>query len=298
MWVHVNGRLVEEPQALLSVFDRGFLFGDGIFESMRSVGGVVFREGRHLERLARSAAGIDLVLPVPASDLSAATREVLDRNRLPDARIRITVTRGPGRPGDYVGAEGPPSVVIAATRFAGLDPALYRDGVRVAVARRRQIAPAALDPAIKSIARLTSVLARREAAQAGAFEAILLDEAGHLTEGTASNLFLVHGGRLRTPPVPAGGLPGITRAAVVELARQASIGCAEEALPAALLGTADEVFLTNTSWEVLPVIAINARPVGAGAPGPVTRRLRDGYRELVRLECGAGSARRDGGTTR
>jgi len=290
MWVHVNGRLVEESQALLSVFDRGVLFGDGIFESMRSVGGVVFREGRHLERLARSAAGIDLVLPLPASGLAAATREVLESNRLPDARIRITVTRGRGRPGDYVEAQGPPSVVIAAARFEGLDPAVHRDGVHVAIARRRQIAPEALDPAIKSISRLSFVLARREATQAGAFEAILLDETGHLTEGTASNLFLVHDGRLRTPPAPAGGLPGITRAAVLELAHQASIGCAEEPLPATLLATSDEVFLTNTSWDVLPVVAIDGRRVGAGIPGPVTRRLLAGFRELVRLECGAGSA--------
>ena len=297
MWVHLNGRLVEESQALLSVFDRGFLFGDGVFESMRSVGGVVFRESRHLERLSRSAAGIDLVLPVPASGLATATREVLDRNRRKDARIGITVTR-PGRPGDYVEAQGPPSVVIAAARFDGLDPALHRDGVRVAIARRRQIAPEALDPAIKSISRLSSVLARREARQAGAFEAIVLDGTGHLTEGTASNLFIVHDGRLRTAPAPAGGLPGITRAAVVELARQASIGFTEERLPAALLATADEVFLTNTSWDVLPVVAIDGRPVGAGVPGPLTRRLLDGYRELVRLECGAAvGARRDGGAT-
>ena len=292
MWVHLNGRLVEESRARLSVFDRGFLYGDGIFESMRAVGGVVFRERRHLERLGRSADGIGLVLPMPASGFSAAVRELLDRNRLTDARIRITVTRGEGRPGDYVESQGPPSVVIAVARFDGLDPTLHRNGVRVVIAHRQQIPPEALDPAIKSISRLGSVLARREARGGGAFEAILLDGEGNLTEGTVSNLFLVLGGRLRTSPAPAGGLPGITRAAVAELARAASVGFSEERLPARLLETADEVFLTNTTWEVLPVVEVDGRPVGTGVPGPVARGLLARYRELVHLECSAGAAGR------
>ena len=293
MLVHLNGRLVEESRARLSVFDRGFLYGDGIFESMRAIGGVVFRQSRHLERLGRSADGIGLALPIPASGFAAAVRELLDRNRLPDARIRISVTRGEGRPGNYVEAQGPPSVVIAAAGFEGLDPALYQSGVRVAIGRRRQIPPDALDPAIKSISRLSSVLARREAREAGAFEAILLDGEGNLTEGTVSNLFLVIGGRLLTSPAPSGGLPGITRAAVAELARAFSIGFSEERLPAGLLETADEVFLTNTTWEILPVVLIDGRPVGAGVPGPVARHLLARYRELVHLECGAGAAGRD-----
>ena len=290
MWVHLNGRLVEESGAFLSVFDRGLLYGDGIFESMRAVAGVVFREGRHLDRLGRSAAGIGLPLPLTASGFSAAVRDLLDRNRLQDARIRVTITRGEGRPGDYVEAYGPPSVVMSASRFEGVDPSLYRNGVRVAVARRRQIPPETLDPAVKSISRLTSVLARREAREVGAFEAILLDGDGRLTEGTVSNLFLVLGGGLLTPPAPAGGLPGITREAVVELARAASIRVSEEPLPAGSLETADEIFLTNTSWEILPVVRVGERAVGGGVPGPVTRDLLARYRDLVRFECRSGLA--------
>jgi len=288
VWVHLNGELVEESGALLSVFDRGFLYGDGIFESMRAVAGVVFREGRHLDRLGRSAAGIGLPLPLAVSGFSAAIRDILDSNRLREARIRVTITRGEGRPGDYLEAHGPPSVVISATRFEGVDPALHRSGVRAAVARRRQIPPEALDPAVKSISRLTSVLARREAREVGAFEAILLDGEGRLTEGTVSNLFLVLGGGLMTSPAPAGGLPGITREAVVELARAASIRFSEEPLPAGLLDVADEIFLTNTTWEVLPVVQVGERTVGGGVPGPMTRQLLARYRELVRIECASG----------
>ncbi len=294
MWVHLNGHLVEESGALLSVFDRGFLYGDGIFESMRAVEGVVFREGRHLERLGRSAAGIGLALPLTAAGFSSAMRDLLDRNGLREARIRVTITRGEGRPGDYVEAYGPPSVVISAARFEGVDAALHRDGVRVAVARRRQIPPECLDPAIKSISRLTSVLARREARESGAFEAILLDGEGRPTEGTVSNLFLVLDGGLLTSPAPAGGLPGITRGAVVELARAASIRVSEGCLAPGLLDSADEVFLTNTTWEVLPVVRIGETAVGGGVPGSVTRDLLARYRELVRFECTSGSAGRRG----
>jgi branched-chain amino acid aminotransferase len=202
-----------------------------------------------------------------------------------DARLRLTVTRGRGRPGDYVKASGPPTVVGTAAPFTGLAPALYERGVSVTVSRRVAVPAAALDPSIKSISRLASVLARRDAVAAGAHEAILLDAQGRLTEGTASNLFVVKEGQLSTPPVPEGGLPGITRQTVLELARQADIPSREEALPATRLQRVDEVFLTNTSWELLPVVSIDGRAVGGGQPGPVTGRLLSRYRELIRKEC-------------
>jgi branched-chain amino acid aminotransferase len=293
VWIHLNGRLVPEEEATISVFDRGFLYGDGVFESMRAVGGVVFRRERHLDRLLRSAdaIGLDLLAARPA--LSAAADEVLEANDLADARLRITVTRGAGRPGDYVEALGPPTTVVSAAAFLGLDEELYRNGVRVTIPRRRQIPPDSLDPAIKSISRLASVLARREAKQRGALEAVLLDGGGHLTEGTASNLFLVVMDRLLTPPAPAGGLPGITREAVVELARAAGIEVGEERLPAGLLAEAQEAFLTNTSWGVLPVVQADEQRIGEGTPGPVTRDLMTAYRDLVTRECAAASASPD-----
>jgi len=284
---HLNGRLVSEDEARVSVFDRGFLYGDGVFESMRAVGGVVFRQDRHLDRLHQSADGIGLDLSHVLPGLQASVRELLEVNALRDARIRITVTRGAGRPGDYVEALGPPTVVITGARFEGLDEASYRNGVGAVIPRRRQVPPETLDPAIKSTSRLGSVLARREARDRGGFEAILLDAGGHLTEGTASNFFLVAGGRLLTSPAPAGGLPGITREAVLEIARAGGIDVSEERLPAALLSDAQEAFLTNTSWEVLPVVRVDDRPIGEGVPGPVTRDLLAAYRDLVRRECTA-----------
>jgi len=291
VFVHLNGRLVPEEEARVSVFDRGFLYGDGIFESMRALGGVVFRRERHLDRLLRSADAIGLDLKGARAGLSAAADEVLEANRLADARLRITVTRGAGRPGDYVEALGPPTTVVSAASFQGLAEETRRSGVRIAIPRRRQIPFDSLDPAIKSISRLASVLARREARERGAFEAVLLDGGGHLIEGTASNLFLVVMDRLLTPPAPAGGLPGITREAVVELARAAGIEVAEERLPAGLLAEAQEAFLTNTSWEVLPVVQVDERRIGDGVPGPVTRDLMAAYRDLLARECARASER-------
>jgi branched-chain amino acid aminotransferase len=284
--VHLNGRLVAAAEACVPVLDRGFLYGDGIFESMRAAAGIVFRFERHWARLRGSAALVGLELPVGAAGLRQEVRDLLETDRLREARVRVTVTRGPGRPGDLAAATGPATRVITAAPFVPLDPGLYAEGVGIAVVDRRQMPREVLDPAIKSTSRLHLVLARREAAARSAFEALLLDASGCLTEGTASNVFLVRGGRLLTPPAPGAGLPGVTREAVLEVAGAAGVACSEEPLPAAALYEADEVFLTNTSWEVLPVRAVDARPVGGGRPGPVTDLLLRGYRDLVRRECG------------
>lgn len=286
MYAHVDGRVVPETEARVSVFDRGFLYGDGIFESMRAVAGTVFRFDRHYDRLRGAADRIGLDLPLDAPGLRDAVRDLLARNALREARIRVTLTRGPGRPGDYVGAAGPVTRVITTAPFAPLDPAVRATGVRIAVATGRQPPPEVLDPALKSTSRLHLVLARREASARGAFEAVLLDAGGHLAEGTASNIFLVRQGRLMTPPAPGVGLPGVTRETVLDLAREAGIDATEEPVPSAALFEADEAFLTNTSWEVLPVTRVEARPVGPGRPGPIAALLLERYRERVRKECG------------
>lgn len=283
--VHVNGRLVPEDEARLSVFDRGFLFGDGLFESMRSLGGTVFRIDRHQARLRHAAALVGFEADAALAAIPDAIRDLLRANRLTDARIRVTVTRGPGRPGDYASAPGPATVVISAAPFVGIDPDLRRCGVAVAIPVRRQVPAATLDPSIKTTSRLHAVLARREAQAAGAFEAVLLDEAGHLTEGTVSNLFLVAGGVLLTPPAPGVGLPGVTRGAVLEIARAAGLPAREEPLRAERLRDATEAFLTNTSWEVLPAVRFDGRPVGAGLPGPVTVDLAVRFTALMHREC-------------
>ena len=285
MLVHLNGRLVPERDAVVSVFDRGFLYGDGVFESMRAHSGRVFRLDRHLERLRRSA---DLVgfgrLPDDAR-LRAEIAEVLSANRLTEARLRLTVTRGPGIPGDYVESGGEPTRVLSAAPFTGLDPRRYEMGVEVEVAGRSAVPADCLDPAIKTTSRIASVLARRDAAARGAFEALLLDAEGRLTEGTVSNVFLAAGGRLLTPEAPSGALPGVTRAAVLEIARASGLPVAEMRVPRTLLASAEEVFLTNTTWEVLPVVKADGRPVGEGRPGAIARDLLARLRELVRREC-------------
>lgn len=285
MLIHLNGRLVPEGEAVVSVFDRGFLFGDGVFESMRAYHGQVFRLRQHLDRLARSAATVGLEGLPAAASLETAVAELLEVNRLEDARLRLTLTRGAGRPGDYVGAEGPPTLVISAASFAGLAAAVVDAGVMVTVSSRRAIPAECLDPAIKSTSRIALVLARREASRHGAFETLLLDARGHLTEGTSSNLFVVAGTELLTPAAPGGALPGVTRAAVLEVAAAAGLAVREADLPSAILETADEMFLTNTSWQVLPVVQVDARRVGMGRPGPITRDLLARYRDLVRREC-------------
>ena len=286
MLVHLNGRLVDEAQAVLPVFDRGFLYGDGVFESMRAAQGRIFRLEAHLDRLERSAALAEFEGLPARSLLAAELDELLQANGLADARLRLTLTRGAGRPGDYVGAEGAPTRVATVTAFHGLDPEHYERGVALAVSRRQSVPAAVLDASIKTTSRLSAVLARREAARAGAFEAALLDADGCLTEGTTSNVFLVRAGRLLTPAIDGNALPGVTRAVVLETARAAGIPVDERALPRDLLHEADEIFLTNTSWEVLPVTRVDDRPAGGGRPGPITLALLSGYRDQVRRECG------------
>lgn len=285
MWIHLNGRLVAEADARVSVFDRGLLFGDGVFETMRAVAGRVFRLERHVRRLERSAGSIGLDLPWPPDRVGPLIDELLAANRIREARVRLTVTRGRGRPGDYIAADSPPTVFATAAPYQALPGRDYTEGVEIAIAARRAIPHQSIDASIKSISRLASVLARREAREKGAHEAILLDEAGHVTEGTASNIFLVEGEGLVTPPAPEGTLPGITRAAVLELARDTDREAREEAVTEHRLRAAGEVFLTNTSWEVLPVTRIEGSRISGGRPGRVTLALLDLYRSLVRREC-------------
>lgn len=285
MQVLLNGRPVDEAAATIPIHDRGFLFGDALFESMRAYAGRVFRLDQHLLRLAQGAAIAGFDAMPPGDLLAREVGEVLALNQLREARVRLTVTRGPGRPGDYVGVDGPPNRIVQASAFAGPDPSHLRDGVRVSVAARRAVPAACLDPSIKTTSRMVSVLARREAAAAGAFEAILLDGRGEVTEGTASNVFLVERGGIVTPPVAGTALPGVTRAAIMEAAATAGLRATEEPVTRERLLGAEEIFLTNSSWEVMPVTSVDAALVGGGRPGPIARRLLEGYRALVRRAC-------------
>lgn len=279
--VFLNGQFVPYEQALIPVEDRGFLFGDGIYEVIAAYGGRFWRMEEHLDRLERSALAIHLALPMDRRAIRQAAEELLRRNGLAaaDASVYLEVTRGPA-PRAHTFPEDPhPTVVMTARPVAPADPALVEKGATaITVPDIRWHAVH-----IKSICLLPNVLAKQAAHEAGAFEAILVRE-GVLTEGSSSNLFLVFDGELQTHPEGPFILSGVTRGAVLEVARDLSIRLVERAVPLEELWQADEVFVTGTTSEVVPIVRVDDRPIGDGRPGPVTLRIRE---ELVRRARGA-----------
>jgi len=281
MQIFLNDRFVDRKEALISVFDHGFLYGDGVYETLRTYGGRFFMLQPHLARLQRSARLIGLTIPIPESQWPALLRESLDRNGLPDAHFRITISRGEGDLGLDPALCPRPTVVIMAKPVVRYPDRLFQEGVALALVTVRRNLPAALSPQIKSLNFLNNILAKREAAEAGAFDALMLNADGWVTECTTSNVFMVRQGRLCTPSVDCGILEGITREVVMTLAREQGLTVEEGRYPASALDEAEEAFLTNTSMEIMPVRAINGRAVGAGRPGPVTLRLRGVFRSSL-----------------
>ena len=282
-WVHLDGRLQRRSEARVSVRDRAFRYGEGLFETMRARGLKAFRFESHLSRLAASARIIGWDLPWERADLTSAVAEVLAANGLVEARVRLQASPGPGGPD---GGDGPPTLLVEVEPFVPISSAVRRCGVGVRIAPHRRPRRSATSGA-KTVAYLESVLARRAARREGAFEALWLDESDHLCEAAMANVFAVVAGQLRTPPLEGGALAGITRGVVLELARAAGRPEASEAaVPLDDLLAAEEVFLTSTGVEVLPVAAVDGRPVGDGRPGPITRHLARAYRDAVEREIG------------
>ncbi len=276
--VFINGRFCEEDEARLSVFDHGFLYGDGIFETLRVYGGRIFRLEAHLARLRTSAARIALRLPWDDDGLSETLRKCLAVNGCDEAVLRLTVSRGPGPPGLDPDLCPTPTLVVLTRPFNGYPESLYREGVSAVLVSVRKPPVDVLDPGIKSANYLNNILARIEAKQAGADEAILLNHDGFLTEGSVSNLFFFKDRTLYTPSPAAGILNGITRQVVLEIARAAAIPVQEDLLPPAALLSADEAFLTNTTYEVMPLRRVDERRYAAG---PQSRRLHDLFRRHI-----------------
>ncbi len=274
MWVYLNGRFVDGKDAAISVFDHGFLYGDGVYETLRSYDGRFFMLQPHLARLQRSANLIGLELPIPLEGWPPLLREALARNELKEAHIRITLSRGEGGLGLDPALCRRPTVVIMAKPIARYPDRLFQEGVGLAIVTVRRNLVTALSPQIKSLNFLNNILAKQEADRAGAFDALMLNAEGLLTECTTSNVFFAREGRLYTPAVECGILDGITRDVVLTLAREQGIPAEEGRYPAERLASAEEAFLTNTSMEIMPVCAVDARPLGAGRPGPLTLRLR------------------------
>ncbi len=293
MWIFLNGRFVPREEATVSVFDHGFLYGDGVYETLRAYAGRIFMLSRHLERLRHSAHLIGLELPVPDKDWPSLIRETLERNGLGpqqtgegsrDAYLRISVSRGEGEIGLDPGLCSQPTVVILAKPFTPYPPHLHENGVRLALVTVRRNLDRALPPQIKSLNVLNNILAKQEATRAGAFDGIMLNVQGHLTECSTSNVFFVSGGRLCTPAGACGILEGITREVVLLLAKEEGIPTEEGPYEAEVLWGAEECFVTNTTLEILPVRQIDhhtigeAGPDGKGGPGPLTTKLQKQFR--------------------
>jgi branched-chain amino acid aminotransferase len=283
--VDVNGSLVPQDEARVSVFDRGFLYGDGVFETLRVYRGNPFRRRRHWERLCRSASLIRLEVPFAEREYNERLDRVIAVNRLTEAVARVTVSRGVGPTSLTLNYDQHPTSVFSARPFQGYPEELYRAGAKIIVAATQRNNQAALNPEAKCANYLNSVLARAEAEDAGAFEAIMLNAAGFLSEGSVTNLFMVRGGGLLTPALECGVLPGITRATVLEIAKDAGLKATEGMLRPEDMIRSDEVFLTNSTVEILPVVTVNNERIGTGLPGTVSRTLHRAYRELVRKEC-------------
>jgi len=277
MWIYLNDRFVDGANAVVSVFDHGLLYGDGVYETIRSYGHKIFMRDQHLARLRRSADAIGLRVPVAEDDWPALLNEAMQRNDVgnerTDAYIRITISRGVGDIGLDPALCPTPTVIIMTKPLSPPPPHQYQSGVDLIVARTRRNYPGALDPQIKSTSFLNNILAKREAIAALAFDSLLLNWESHLAECTVSNLFFVTNGRLRTPSLDCGILDGITRRIILSLAHEEGIQVEEGTYTLDQLVQADECFLTNTTMEVMPVTSLNRHPLGTGKPGPLTHRL-------------------------
>jgi branched-chain amino acid aminotransferase len=282
MWVYLNDHFVPGEEAKVSVFDHGFLYGDGLFETVRAYSGRIFLLPEHLDRLSHSADRLEIPLP-PLASLERLLYETLRRNHLKNAVLRLTITRGEAGVG--LAPDSDPetgtTIVISPRLFDGYPAEYYKHGVNAAIVSVRRNAPEALDPALKSLSFLNNVMAKMEAKKKGAFEGIFLSLEGHLSEGTTSNLFWVRDGAIKTPSVRASILEGITRGVVIGLAKKMGIPLKEgNYLPEGLLD-AEEAFLTNTGLELMPVTGVNGKKIGTGLPGGITRRLHQAFREIV-----------------
>ncbi len=277
--IYFNGKLVPEKKALVSVFDHGFLYGDGIYETLRAYKGTVFMLDEHIERLFRSASMIGLVLPMGHDGIKEAVYQTIKANKHKEAYVRITVSRGPGPLGLDPALCPEPTFVIMSKEFKDYPRSYYQKGVSIAIVNTRRNYKKALDPKIKSLNFLNNVLAKRESIEKGVYEAIMLNHRGHIAEGTISNIFFVKDNVLCTPATSVGILDGITRRLILDAASELGIKVNEGRFRPQDLYNADEVFISNTTMEVMPVSSIDE--VKAGTKRLITKQLHKAYRKVV-----------------
>ena len=278
--VNVNGRITPERDAVISVFDHGFLYGEGIYETMRTYHGRLFLYQRHTRRLRNSARMISLDVPFTDQQLSTRIRDTIAASGLTgETYVRVLVTRGVGDLTYDPHATPVPSVVIIVKPHVDPAAAVYENGVHAVICDIVRNHPGTVNPMIKSNNLLNSALAMQEALTRGGFEGIMRNYKGELTECTTSNLFIVRNGAAVTPPLNAGLLPGITREFLFDVGKEVGIDVLEQSLRDADLFSADEAFLTSTTREVVPIVTVDDKTIGTGRPGPVTRKLLDGFRK-------------------
>ncbi len=284
MQIWLDGQLVPRDAAKISVFDHGLLYGDGVFEGIRIYNRRIFRLDAHLDRLHASARALALTIPLSPAELAEAVRATVRANRRDDGYIRLIVTRGVGDLGVDPRTCPRASVIVIVTDIRLYPAELYEHGLAVITSATRQVSHEAVDPRVKSLNYLKNVLAKIDAAQAGAHEAIMLNAEGFVAECTGDNLYVVRGGTILTPSPQDGALEGITRAALLQLAAEAGIAARETRLTRFDVYTADECFLSGTGAEVIGVTRVDGRPIADGEPGPITRRLQQAFQVLARHE--------------
>jgi branched-chain amino acid aminotransferase len=282
MFVYLDGHFVARERARVSIYDHGFLYGDGIYETMRAYEGKLFLLKRHLARLKHSADAISLKLPLSLERIGDALHESLRVNKLQEAYVRLHISRGPGEIGLDPALCVAPTMVIITKPFHDYPAAYYERGVAAAIVKTRRNHPLALPPSIKGTNFLNNILAKIEAVKARAYEGIMLNWEGYVAEGTISNIFMVKKGVLCTPHLDTGILEGVTRDLVLRLAKRNKIPAREAMLRPKDLLSADESFITNTTMEIMPVTTMDKKKIGKGLPGPVTAALRQAYQREVR----------------
>ncbi|MBL9114743.1 MAG: branched-chain-amino-acid transaminase [Verrucomicrobiaceae bacterium] len=284
MKIYIDGQLLDEKDAKISVFDHGLLYGDGVFEGIRIYSGRVFRLTEHLKRLYACARAISLNIPITFEEMERATVETVAANGLRDGYIRLVVTRGVGTLGLDPNRCPKPSVIIIAAGIKLYPQEAYDHGLKLITCATRRPAPAALSPQVKSLNYLNNVMAKIECLQAGCDEGIMLNEQGYVAECTGDNVFIIKNGEVYTPTISSGALDGITRRAVMELLNKMSIPCHEVMMTRFDVYTADECFLTGTAAEALPAVMLDTRPIGSGKPGPTTLKIIEAFKVLANSE--------------
>lgn len=284
MKIYMNNKLVDREEAKVSVFDHGLLYGDGIFEGIRLYDGCVFKLKEHLERLQLSAKAIMLEMPWTNQEMADAVCETCRANNLKSGYIRLVVTRGEGSLGLSIKNCNDPQLIIIADTIQLYPHEFYEQGLRIITVPTRRCSPAALPPAVKSLNYLNNILAKIEAQHLGYHEAIMLNDEGYVAECTGDNIFILQKGELLTPFTSTGALKGITRDTVLEIAKDLGIRWREANMTRYDVWNAEEVFLTGTAAEIIPIVEIDARIIGSGKPGKTTAGFLDAFHQRVSVD--------------